>query len=108
MCWLSAEEKDFTYKTTLKGHSADIHCMTGDRELLFTGAGDRRVLLWSLVKFTPLLLIDTGHSNRVKARDLASLSHASWLIASLSLCPVHVVVRSDALHRLGRQDGARL
>lgn len=59
-------EKDGTYKTTLSGHAADVHCMVGDRELLFTGSGDRRVLLWSLVKFAPILLIDTGHSNRVK------------------------------------------
>jgi hypothetical protein len=28
-------EKDGTFKTTFKGHTADVHCLAPDRDLLF-------------------------------------------------------------------------
>jgi hypothetical protein len=59
--------------------------MAGDRDLLMTGAGDRRVLLWNLMKFVPILLIDTGHSNRVK-----------WCVCACA-CRVSIVIVSCAI-----------
>mmetsp|Transcript_8740 Transcript_8740/g.15025 ORF Transcript_8740/g.15025 Transcript_8740/m.15025 type:complete len:505 (-) Transcript_8740:28-1542(-) len=59
-------KKDGAYKTTFKGHTADVHCLAPDRDLLFSGGGDRRVVVWSMTKLSPVLVIVTGHSNRVK------------------------------------------
>jgi hypothetical protein len=63
-------KKDGTHKAQLKQHTADVHAFIADRDLLFSGAGDRRVVLWSLSKLCALLVIVTGHSNRVKCMAL--------------------------------------
>jgi hypothetical protein len=67
---LHVHKKDGTHKAQLKQHTADVHSFVADRDLLFSGGGDRRVVLWSLSKLEALLVIVTGHSNRVKCMAL--------------------------------------
>ena len=100
-----AEKKHASRSQRARAH-AD-HRQRGRRRR--SGAGDRRVLLWSLNKFVPLMLIDTGHSNRVKVRTFAGVRRAFPVAdARAARRTVHGVDRCDALHWLGRQDGARV
>jgi WD40 repeat protein len=56
----------------LCGHTLPIFSMLRDRNLLYSGSGDRKVFVWNLDTLWPIMEISTGHQGRVKAMTLST------------------------------------
>lgn len=56
----------------LCGHTHPIFSLLRDRNLLYSGSGDRKVFVWNLDTLWPIMEINTGHTGRIKAMCLSS------------------------------------